>query len=175
MFAWKSTKPCFPLVIYFEYTCYGKSALYVSCDITTEIGWKVQEDDATTSEQKMVPQEQILFIQKDDFVQKGNVQKQASHEVVHHQSFLCTLHRHIQKVKKVIWQDTEEALTSLNGWQTNKRLLFHFCVSVEKWEKGRLFLLYPIIDQKEHKNQGLQTSTVIFWSLYKARCWRKSG
>ena len=54
--------------------------------------------------------------------------------------------KQIQKVKKVIWQDTKEALTSLNSWQTNKRLLFYFCVSFREREKGRLFLFYPIVD-----------------------------
>ena len=36
-----------------------------------------------TSEGKMAPQDQTLFIQKDDLVQKGKLQRHASHEVVH--------------------------------------------------------------------------------------------
>ena len=95
-----------------------------------------------------MPQGQTLFIQKDDSVQKGYLQRHASYEVLYLQSFLCILHRQIQKFKKVIWQDAEEALTSLNSWQTNKRLLFHFYVSFEEWEKGRLFLICLGIDQQ---------------------------
>ena len=65
-----------------------------------EIERQVQKDETTTSEGKNVPQEQTLPIQKDDSVQKGHLQKHATYEVLHFQSFLCTLHRQIQKVKK---------------------------------------------------------------------------
>ena len=81
-------------------TWYGIYALYTSWVFTKETKRKVQKDETATSEGKIVPLEQILFIQKDDSIHKGNLHIHASHEVLHFQSFLCTLHRQIQKVKK---------------------------------------------------------------------------
>ena len=49
----------------------GIYALYTSWVITEETRKKIQKDEAVTSEGKTMPQEQTLFIQKDDLVQKG--------------------------------------------------------------------------------------------------------
>ena len=62
---------------------------------------KVQKNETATSERKIVPKKQILFIQKNDSVQKGYLQKHAYHEVLYLQNFLCTLYKQIQKVKRL--------------------------------------------------------------------------
>ena len=63
---------------------------------------KVQKDDSVNIRRENGASRTTLFIQKDDLVKKGNLSRYASHEVVHPQSFLYMLHKHIQKVKKVI-------------------------------------------------------------------------
>ena len=96
----RNNKALLSIVILIEYIWYGIYALCTSWAIMWEIERKVQKDETATSERKNVPQEQTLFMQKDDFIQKGHLQKHASHKVLYFQSFLYTLHRQIWKSQK---------------------------------------------------------------------------
>ena len=64
----------------------------------------------------------------------------------------------VSKVKKLIWQDAEEKLTSLNELGKFKRLLFLFCASLEvRRKKGTMSLLCPVINRWILKVRGLRS------------------